>query len=61
LLEKVEIFDVYEGKNVAEGMKSLGLRFLYRSAEKTLTDEEVHSVHGRIVERIVKASGALIR
>ena len=61
LLEKVEIFDVYEGKNVAEGMKSLGLRFLYRSAEKTLTDDEVNSVHGRIVERIVKASGALIR
>ncbi len=61
LLEKVEIFDVYEGKNVAEGMKSLGLRFLYRSAEKTLTDDEVHNVHGRVVERIVKASGALIR
>ncbi|MHB8092555.1 MAG: phenylalanine--tRNA ligase subunit beta [Syntrophales bacterium] len=61
LLEKVEIFDVYEGKNVAEGTKSLGLRFLYRSADRTLTDDEVNAVHSRVVERVINASGALIR
>ncbi len=61
LLEKVEIFDVYEGRNVAEGMKSLGLRFLYRGAERTLTDEEVNEVHSRVLERVINASGALTR
>jgi phenylalanyl-tRNA synthetase beta chain len=61
LLEKVKIFDVYESGNLPAGMKSLGLRFSYRSAERTLTDEEVNQVHDRIVQRIVQATGALIR
>lgn len=61
LLEKVDIFDVYEGKNIPDGMKSLGLRFQYRSVDRTLTDDEVNIVHGRIVERITRALGAQIR
>lgn len=61
LLEKVHIFDVYEGKNIPAGMKSLGLRFSYRSAERTLTDEAVNGVHDRIVRRIVETAGAAIR
>ncbi len=61
LLEKVQIFDVYDGKNLPAGMKSLGLRFSYRSLERTLTDEEVNEIHGRIVRRIVETTGASIR
>lgn len=61
LLEKVQIFDIYEGVNLPVGMKSLGLRFSYRSADRTLTDDEVNEVHGRIVQRIVCATGAAIR
>jgi len=61
LLEKVKIFDVYEGKNVPSGMKSLGLRFSYRGTDRTLTDDEVSEVHARILQRIVRASGASIR
>ena len=61
LLEKVQIFDVYEGENIAAGMKSLGLRFSYRSADRTLTDDEVNEVHARIVQRIVQRTGASIR
>lgn len=61
LLEKVEIFDVYEGENVSEGTRSLGLRFSYRSADRTLTDDEVNDVHSRVVGSVISASGALIR
>ena len=61
LLEKVQIFDVYEGKNIPAGMKSLGLRFSYRCADRTLTDDEVNEVHARIVQKIVQATGASIR
>ncbi len=61
LLERVQIFDVYEGKNIPAGMKSLGMRFSYRSADRTLTDEEVTAVHTRVVQRIVQATGASIR
>ena len=61
LLEKVQIFDVYEGKSVPAGMKSLGVRFSYRCADRTLTDDEVNEVHARIVQKIVHATGGSIR
>ncbi|MCE5264866.1 MAG: phenylalanine--tRNA ligase subunit beta [Deltaproteobacteria bacterium] len=61
LLEEVRIFDVYEGKNIPAGMKSLGLRFSYRSADRTLMDDEVNEVHAKIVQKIIHASGASIR
>jgi len=61
LLEKVQIFDVYEGASLPAGMKSLGVRFSYRCADRTLTDDEVNEVHGRIVQKIVDATGGSIR
>jgi phenylalanyl-tRNA synthetase beta chain len=61
LLEKVSIFDVYTGKSIPSELKSLGLRFSYRAAEKTLTDDEVNGIHSGIIKRIVDATGARIR
>jgi phenylalanyl-tRNA synthetase beta chain len=61
LLEKVSIFDVYEGKGIPPRLKSLGLRFAYRSFQRTLTDDEVNLVHGRIVTMLVTSTGAKVR
>ena len=61
LLEKAAIFDVYTGQGIPDGMKSLALRFTYRSPDRTLTDDEVDVVHDRIVEKIVGLSNARIR
>ena len=61
LLEKVSIFDIYEGERIPVELRSIGLRFVYRSKERTLTDEEVNDHHRKIVERIVKESGAQVR
>ncbi|TFG92602.1 MAG: phenylalanine--tRNA ligase subunit beta, partial [Syntrophobacterales bacterium] len=61
LLECIDIFDVYVGKGISDGRKSLAVRFTYRSATKTLTDSEVNEVHERLVEAIVKRTGAKIR
>jgi phenylalanyl-tRNA synthetase beta chain len=61
LLEKVSIFDVYSGKSIPHGKKSLGLRFTYRVADRTLTDDEVKQVHGGIVKSIIDVTGAKIR
>jgi phenylalanyl-tRNA synthetase beta chain len=61
LLENVAIFDVYTGENLPEGMKSIGLRFAYRSTERTLTEEEINVAHNRIVKTMVEATGAKIR
>jgi len=61
LLECTDIFDVYTGKGIPNGMKSLAVRFTYRSAERTLTDSEVDRAHDRLVEKIVEHTGAKIR
>ncbi len=61
LLENVRVFDVYKGKGISAGMKSLAIRFTYRSSLKTLTDSEVNEAHTKIVEKIVALTGAKIR
>ena len=61
LLEKVQIFDVYDGERIEPGFKSLGLRFSYRKADRTLTDEEVQQVHAALVARVVERTGARVR
>jgi phenylalanyl-tRNA synthetase beta chain len=60
LLEDVAIFDVYEGKGVPEGLRSVGYRLLFRSPERTLTDAEVDSAVGRVLARL-KDSHAIAR
>jgi len=60
-LEAVELFDVFHGKHVPEGQKSLAYAFTYRSPEKTLTDAEVGAVHGKIVEAFKAQLKAVVR
>ncbi len=42
LLEEIKLFDIYKGSQIEQGFKSLSYSLLFRSAEKTLTDEEVN-------------------
>ena len=60
-LESVELFDVFRGKNVPEGQKSLAYAFTYRNAEKTLTDAEATSAHEKLVEQFKKVLQAIVR
>jgi phenylalanyl-tRNA synthetase beta chain len=60
-LESVELFDVFRGKNVPEGQKSLAYAFTYRSPEKTLTDAEVNASHAKIVEALKSQLHAAVR
>lgn len=60
-LEVVELFDVFRGKHVPAGQKSLAYAFTYRSAEKTLTDAEVNDAHDRLVEQFRQKLAAVIR
>ena len=60
-LESVELFDVFRGKNVPEGQKSLAYAFTYRSAEKTLTDAEVNASHSKIIETFKAQLQATVR
>lgn len=60
-LEGVELFDVFRGKNVSAGQKSLAYAFTYRSPEKTLTDAEVNAAHVKIVEAFKAQLKATVR
>jgi len=51
-LEAVELFDVFRGKNVPEGQKSLAYAFTYRGADKTLTDADVNAAHAKVVDAL---------
>jgi phenylalanyl-tRNA synthetase beta chain len=51
-LESVELFDVFRGKHVPDGQKSLAYAFTYHAADKTLTDADVNSAHGKVLETL---------
>lgn len=60
-LTELSLFDAYEGSQVGQGRKSLAFRLLYRSVEKTLTDEEVNTIHERVTEKVLQAFSAALR
>jgi phenylalanyl-tRNA synthetase beta chain len=60
-LETVELFDIFRGKALGIGKKSLAYRLIYRSAKGTLTDEKVNKAHDRIGKRVCETTGATIR
>lgn len=61
LLKSVDLFDVYTGKQVAEGKKSVALSLVFQSAERTLTDEDTQKSWDRIVKKLQAAFGAELR
>jgi phenylalanyl-tRNA synthetase beta chain len=61
LISDVSIFDVFEGKGIAEGKKSVGVEVVLQPQDKTLTDEEIEKVSGAVVAAIVKATGGVLR
>jgi phenylalanyl-tRNA synthetase beta chain len=61
LVEQVSLFDVYTGDQVPQGKKSLAYRIAFQSPIKTLTDEEVGAVLEKILEKLNKQLGAILR
>ena len=60
-LEAVELFDVFRGKNVPAGQKSMAYAFTYRHADRTLTDAEVNAVHDKLVVHLKQRLQATVR
>ncbi|HER62540.1 MAG TPA: hypothetical protein ENO11_01000 [Desulfobacteraceae bacterium] len=60
-VENVELFDIYKGKPVEEGMKSVALSVTYRSPEQTLDDETVDILHDKIVNTLMSLFGGRYR
>jgi phenylalanyl-tRNA synthetase beta chain len=61
LISEVELFDVYSGKQVAPGQKSMAYRLVYQSDTHTLTDEEVGRVQEQVLQRLTGELGAALR
>jgi phenylalanyl-tRNA synthetase beta chain len=61
LIERVDVFDLYEGKGVPEGKKSLAIAVRLQPKERTLTDAEIESVAQKIVNAVTKATGGALR
>ena len=61
LVNKVALFDVYRGKGIAEGKKSLAFLVLMQDTQKTLTDVEADEVMAKLLESIVKKHNAELR
>ncbi|RMG89038.1 MAG: phenylalanine--tRNA ligase subunit beta [Candidatus Dadabacteria bacterium] len=61
LVRDVEIFDVYRGERIPEGLVSLALRLTYRADDRTLTDEEVRAEEARVLESLAARTGARLR
>ena len=61
LIEGARVFDVYQGKGVPDGMKSVAVEVTVQPREKTLTEAEIEALSGRIVAAAEKAVGAKLR
>jgi phenylalanyl-tRNA synthetase beta chain len=61
LITKVTIFDLYAGKGVEPGKKSLALSVTIQPTDKTLTEAEIEAIAVKIVAQVAKATGASLR
>ncbi len=61
LLQRVEVFDEYKGKNVPEGQRSLAFNLVYQAGDRTLTDKDVDSVHQKVRDTLVKKFDVTLR
>lgn len=61
LLKHVNLFDVYEGKNLEEGKKSYAISFVFQDDEKTLTDVQIDKTMERLIQGFTTELGAKLR
>ncbi|HYD84950.1 MAG TPA: hypothetical protein VEA63_12885, partial [Opitutus sp.] len=60
-LERVAVFDVYQGAGLPEGKKSLAFALTFRAADRTLTDDEVNVAFQKIQDEVARATSWSIR
>jgi phenylalanyl-tRNA synthetase beta chain len=61
LIERVDVFDLYEGEGIPEGKKSLAIAVRLQPKDRTLTDAEIEAAAQKIVAAVVKAMGGTLR
>ena len=61
LLKKVELFDVYEGKNLPAGKKSYAVNFVLQDETRTLNDKQIDKVMQSLIRNLQNQLGATLR
>jgi len=61
LLKDVNLFDVYQGKNLPEGKKSYAVSFTLQDSTKTLTDEQIDKIMSKLLKNMENELGATLR
>jgi phenylalanyl-tRNA synthetase beta chain len=61
LIAGCRVFDIYAGKGVPEGKKSLAIAVTLQPMERTLTDAEIEAACDKIVAQVTKVTGAVLR
>ncbi len=61
LVTRVTVFDVYEGPGIDPGRKSIAIAVTLQPRDKTLTDQEIEAVTGRVVAEVARKTGAVLR
>ena len=61
LITNVIVFDVYEGKGIDAGKKSIAIAVTIQPREKTMTDAEIDALSGKIVAEVTKRTGGVLR
>lgn len=61
LIEKIELFDIYTGNQIPEGMKSVAYSITYRSYDRTLRDDEVNNIQQAIIKDLEETFDAKLR
>jgi phenylalanyl-tRNA synthetase beta chain len=61
LIKKVILFDIFRGKQIGNGCKSLAYSIVFQAEDRTLTDQEVEDVYKKIRERLIVKFDAKIR
>ncbi|WFU41095.1 phenylalanine--tRNA ligase subunit beta [Bradyrhizobium sp. CB82] len=61
LITAVNVFDVYEGKGIDDGKKSIAIAVTIQPREKTLTDQEIEAVAAKIAAEVTKKTGGILR
>ena len=61
LLKSVELFDVYEGKNLPEGKKSYAVNFILQDETKTLNDKQIEAIMNKLIGNLKQKLGAELR
>ena len=61
LIQKISVFDVYQGNNIPKDKKSVSLSILIQPSDKSLTHDHLEKLSSKIIDRVFKIFGAEIR